>query len=49
MGADAGLVLPARYELTATTFVFAAADAGAARPVHVAPATGVTLRRSVRI
>jgi uncharacterized protein (TIGR03067 family) len=49
IGADAGTVLPARYELTETTFAFAAADAGAARPVHVAPAAGVTLRRLVRV
>ena len=49
IGADAGVVLPARYELTATTFAFAAADAGAARPEHVGPATGVTLRRFVRV
>ncbi|MEP6865738.1 MAG: TIGR03067 domain-containing protein [Deltaproteobacteria bacterium] len=47
-GADAGVVLPARYELTATTLAFAATDAGARRPVRVAPAAGITLRRFVR-
>jgi uncharacterized protein (TIGR03067 family) len=49
IGADAGVVLPARYELTATTLAFAAADAGATRPAQVAPAPGVTLRRFVRL
>lgn len=49
IGADAGVVLPARYALTATTLAFAAADAGAARPSHVAPAAGITLRRFVRV
>jgi uncharacterized protein (TIGR03067 family) len=49
IGPDAGVVLPARYELTATTLGFAAADAGTARPAHVVPAAGVTLRRFVRI
>jgi len=48
-GPDAGKPLPATYELTAATFAFAAADAGAARPMRVAPAPGVTLRRLVRI
>lgn len=49
IGADAGVALPARYELTATTLAFAAADAGAARPIRVEPAAGVTVRRFVRV
>ena len=48
-GPDAGRPLPAIYELTAATFAFAAADAGAPRPARVEPARGVTLRRLVRV
>ncbi|MEO9157037.1 MAG: TIGR03067 domain-containing protein [Kofleriaceae bacterium] len=47
-GPDAGKPLPARYELTDTTFAFAAADAGEPRPLRVSAAPGVTLRRMVR-
>lgn len=47
-GPDAGAILPAIYELTGSTFAFAAADAGTARPSRVAPADGVTVRRFVR-
>jgi uncharacterized protein (TIGR03067 family) len=47
-GPDAGKPLLAIYELTATTFAFAAADAGMPRPTRLAPAPGVTLRRCVR-
>ncbi|HET9990850.1 MAG TPA: TIGR03067 domain-containing protein [Kofleriaceae bacterium] len=48
-GPDAGVPLPAIYELTATTFAFAAADAGMPRPTRLAAAPGVTLRRFVRV
>jgi len=47
-GPDAGQPLLAYYELTATTFAFAAADAGLPRPTGLAAAPGVTLRRFVR-
>jgi uncharacterized protein (TIGR03067 family) len=47
-GPDAGKPLLAIYELTATTFAFAAADAGMSRPPQLASAPGVTLRRLVR-
>jgi uncharacterized protein (TIGR03067 family) len=48
-GPDAGKPLPARYELTATTFAFAAVDSAMPRPTRVAAAIGVTLRRFVRV
>jgi uncharacterized protein (TIGR03067 family) len=47
-GADAGKPLPARYELTATTFAFAAAATDHPRPSSVSPGSNWTLRRFVR-
>ena len=48
IGPDAGKPLLAIYELTATTFAFAAADTGMPRPTRIAPSAGITLRRFVR-
>lgn len=48
MGADAGLVLPAVYNLTDDSFAFAAADHGMERPRDFTGGNGITIRAFVR-
>ena len=49
MGPDAGNRLPAIYQLAGDTFVFVAADAGAARPIAFVTGAGQVLRSFVRV
>lgn len=48
IGADAGQLLPASYQLTEEEFVFIAADSGQPRPTQFRTGPGQTLRRFVR-
>jgi len=48
MGPDAGMTLPAIYQLNGDRFVFVAADAGAPRPTEFRTGPGQTMRTFTR-
>ena len=49
IGADAGKVLPAIYELTKQRFKFIAADEGQPCPIEFKTTMGLTMREFVRV